>query len=569
MAGTPNPFDEPGIWLRCALHAHTTNSDGDMPPGPPGRPLRPRRLRRAGDHRPLGAHRRACQRGPARPPGAELNALAGGPAEDVHVLALGIERDPELPSEQFAGLEQTVAWMLANGGVPYIAHTYWSGLRTEQFESFEGLVGLEVWNAGCELELGRGDSGLHWDEVLERGRRSTGSRPTTPTTRASTAPLPGRGCAPPSGRRRPCSTRSAPAPSTARPAPRSTARAGREPRRRPLQPRRERDLFSGRRRGGRLNAGRLGYPHEGRVLAPQRRRPDDRGRVPAIPTGALRTRRGRRRRRPPRLDEPAVDLSGRAEALTALGERRFDLLVIGGGIVGAGIAARGGGHGLAVALVDRGDFGGATSSSSSKLIHGGLRYLRLGDVRPRARGARGAAAPDERRRAPPRPPDPVPAARSTSTARTGRYVVQTGIAIYSTLARARLNGLVDAGARAADGARPARRGAAEVRPLRRLLDERQPSDPRERPGGRRVAERPSPTTPRSSRCGSSGGVSPAPRSGRRRRRSSVRARTVVNASRPLARPVRRLEDPAAAPLDPAQQGGARAARARPRAGRRR
>ena len=55
--------------------------------------------------------------------------------------------------------------------------------------------------------------------------------------------------------------------------------------------------------------------------------------------------------------------------------------MIGAGIIGAGIASVAARHGLAVALVDRGDFGGATSSSSSKLIHGGLRYLRLGDVR--------------------------------------------------------------------------------------------------------------------------------------------------------------------------------------------
>jgi glycerol-3-phosphate dehydrogenase len=67
--------------------------------------------------------------------------------------------------------------------------------------------------------------------------------------------------------------------------------------------------------------------------------------------------------------------------LSQLAERRFDLLVIGGGIVGAGIANEAAQAGLAVALVDRGDFGGATSSASSKLIHGGLRYLRLGDVK--------------------------------------------------------------------------------------------------------------------------------------------------------------------------------------------
>src|SRR5205823_1478433 len=78
--------------------------------------------------------------------------------------------DPEIPDDEFAPLPEVVAWILANGGVPYIAHTYWSGLRTDQFEGCEGLVGLEVWNAGCELEVGRGDSSLHWDESLERGR---------------------------------------------------------------------------------------------------------------------------------------------------------------------------------------------------------------------------------------------------------------------------------------------------------------------------------------------------------------------------------------------------------------
>jgi glycerol-3-phosphate dehydrogenase len=52
-----------------------------------------------------------------------------------------------------------------------------------------------------------------------------------------------------------------------------------------------------------------------------------------------------------------------------------DLLVVGGGINGAGIARDAAGRGLSVVLVERGDLGNATSSSSSKLIHGGLRYL--------------------------------------------------------------------------------------------------------------------------------------------------------------------------------------------------
>src|SRR5207247_2490295 len=52
-----------------------------------------------------------------------------------------------------------------------------------------------------------------------------------------------------------------------------------------------------------------------------------------------------------------------------------DVLVIGGGITGAGIARDAALRGLRTALVDKGDFAGATSSRSSRLIHGGLRYL--------------------------------------------------------------------------------------------------------------------------------------------------------------------------------------------------
>jgi len=53
----------------------------------------------------------------------------------------------------------------------------------------------------------------------------------------------------------------------------------------------------------------------------------------------------------------------------------YDLLVIGGGINGVGVARDAAGRGIRVALCDRGDLGGATSMASSKLIHGGLRYM--------------------------------------------------------------------------------------------------------------------------------------------------------------------------------------------------
>ena len=53
----------------------------------------------------------------------------------------------------------------------------------------------------------------------------------------------------------------------------------------------------------------------------------------------------------------------------------FDIMVVGGGINGAGIARDAAGRGYSVCLCDAGDFGGGTSSASTKLVHGGLRYL--------------------------------------------------------------------------------------------------------------------------------------------------------------------------------------------------
>lgn len=62
-------------------------------------------------------------------------------------------------------------------------------------------------------------------------------------------------------------------------------------------------------------------------------------------------------------------------------ETLYDLVIIGGGINGVGIARDASGRGLKVLLVERGDFAGATSSASSKLIHGGLRYLEYYEFR--------------------------------------------------------------------------------------------------------------------------------------------------------------------------------------------
>lgn len=72
----------------------------------------------------------------------------------------------------------------------------------------------------------------------------------------------------------------------------------------------------------------------------------------------------------------ALKASGKITQLNSQNsEEEFDLLIVGGGATGAGVAIDAATRGLNVALVDRGDFSSGTSSKSTKLVHGGVRYL--------------------------------------------------------------------------------------------------------------------------------------------------------------------------------------------------
>ena len=69
----------------------------------------------------------------------------------------------------------------------------------------------------------------------------------------------------------------------------------------------------------------------------------------------------------------------RDQKIQDLKDEIFDLVVIGGGITGGGIALDAASRGMKVALLEKGDFASGTSSKSTKLIHGGLRYLKQFD----------------------------------------------------------------------------------------------------------------------------------------------------------------------------------------------
>ena len=75
----------------------------------------------------------------------------------------------------------------------------------------------------------------------------------------------------------------------------------------------------------------------------------------------------------------ALSPQAREEALEAMSSTELDVLVVGGGVVGSGAALDAATRGLSVGLVEARDFASGTSSRSSKLIHGGLRYLEMLD----------------------------------------------------------------------------------------------------------------------------------------------------------------------------------------------
>lgn len=153
--------------LRCQLHCHTTASDGRPAPAA----LLDRYADAGFDVVAITDHWAITAPPSDRVlvlPASELSARLERPPFEVEVLALGIDALPE-PREAFPTLATCVAWVLAAGGVPFLAHPRWSALVPADALAAPGLAGLEVYNGGCEIEQGNGISDAFWDAVSEQG----------------------------------------------------------------------------------------------------------------------------------------------------------------------------------------------------------------------------------------------------------------------------------------------------------------------------------------------------------------------------------------------------------------
>ena len=130
------------------------------------------------------------------------------------------------------------------------------------------------------------------------------------------------------------------------------------------------------------------------------------------------------------LGTPGAD---RAHQLAQLEGKTWDLLVIGGGITGAGVAQQAARRGWKVLLLEQRDFAWGTSSRSSKLVHGGLRYLKEGDIKTTLHSVQ------ERQRLMREAPELIePQSFLFATCKgrkPARWLFQTGLAIYDLMAR--------------------------------------------------------------------------------------------------------------------------------------
>jgi len=168
-----NPFETAGNWYKANLHAHTTESDGMVSP-----------THLAGWYRSYGYdilaitdHGKVTDPAIVEEPdilcipGAELSVGRSSSGGDFHVVALGLDDVSSFSNDMT--LQDAVDAVQDAGGVSFVAHPYWSCLSVSDLDGVEGLRGIEVYNHGCELEIAKGFSSVHWDDLLLRGARLT------------------------------------------------------------------------------------------------------------------------------------------------------------------------------------------------------------------------------------------------------------------------------------------------------------------------------------------------------------------------------------------------------------
>ncbi len=172
-----NPFEADGRWFKGNLHTHTSNSDGEMSPQ-----KIVKAYEEAGydflsitDHGKLTDVEELTSQRLLLIPGEEVCVGSSENGKFFHIVGVGIRG--AIPVNDFDRSEapqRAINLIREVGGEAIIAHPYWSGLIQSDLVGLQGHLGLEVYNTTCELDIGKGLSSVHWDDLLTKGLRLLG-----------------------------------------------------------------------------------------------------------------------------------------------------------------------------------------------------------------------------------------------------------------------------------------------------------------------------------------------------------------------------------------------------------
>lgn len=159
-----------GLWVKCSLHSHSTVSDGMLNPEEVVEYYTSNGYKVVSitDHGKLAKPK---VDGVCYLLGVEVSCGKSILGEPYHIICLGLE---EFPISKTVDPQEAIDSTNEAGGVAFLAHPYWSNLTYEDIVRLEGYIGIEVYNAGCEVEVGKGYSSVYWDNLLSRGSKIFG-----------------------------------------------------------------------------------------------------------------------------------------------------------------------------------------------------------------------------------------------------------------------------------------------------------------------------------------------------------------------------------------------------------
>jgi hypothetical protein len=160
-----NPFRKRGKWLRGNLHTHTTESDGRLSLGEVTEFYRSRGY----DFLCLTDHNTVSD-----PSGLSTDDFLVFSGVEItswetrhHIVGVGLVQYG--PMEKWQTPQETIDGLKSMGALVFIAHPYWSALTDAEIRDLRDIIGVELYNTGCEVEIGRGFSTVHWDNLLASG----------------------------------------------------------------------------------------------------------------------------------------------------------------------------------------------------------------------------------------------------------------------------------------------------------------------------------------------------------------------------------------------------------------